>query len=76
VRTYLTNHVHRMGAPAYRRGWQISSGAVESACQTAVNQRLVLGGMRGGEAGSDAARPRALYQSDPDQGDDSRSVAA
>jgi hypothetical protein len=78
VRAYFTNHVHRMDYPAYlRRGWQIGSGAVESACKTVVNQRLSLGGMRWGEAGSDAvAHLRALYRSDPDQWDAFWSLAA
>jgi hypothetical protein len=69
ARTYFANHVHRMDYPEYlRRGWQIGSGSIESACKTVVNQRLCLGGMRWGEAGSDAvAHLRALYRSDPDQ---------
>jgi len=71
VLPYLRRHVPRMDYPEYlRRGWQIASGAVESACKPVVNQRLCLGGMRWGEAGSDAvAHPRALYRSDPDQWD-------
>jgi hypothetical protein len=66
---YLRNNEHRMNYPHYlERGWQIGSGAVESACKRVVNQRLSLGGMRWGEAGSDAVvHLRALYQSDPDQ---------
>lgn len=66
---YLRNNVGRMDYPTYlRNGWQIGSGAVESACKTVVNQRLCLGGMRWGEEGSDAvAHLRALYRSDPDQ---------
>lgn len=69
ARTYFTNHAHRMDYPEYlRRGWQIGSGSVESACKTVVNQRLCMGGMRWGEDGSDAvAHLRALYRSDPDQ---------
>jgi hypothetical protein len=68
---YLRKNVGRMDYPTYlRHGWQIASGAVESACKTVVNQRLCLGGMRWGEAGSDAvAHLRALYRSDPDQWD-------
>jgi hypothetical protein len=68
---YVRNNVHRMAYPKYlRRGWQIATGAVESACKTVVNQRLCLGGMRWGEEGSDAvAHLRALYRSDPDQWD-------
>lgn len=66
---YLRKNADRMDYPRYlRNGWQIASGAVESACKTVVNQRLCLGGMRWGEAGSDAvAHLRALYRSDPDQ---------
>ena len=75
---YLRNNVHRMDYPAYlRRGWQIASGAVESACKTVVNQRLCLGGMRWGEEGSDAvAHLRALYRSDAEQWDAFWAVAA
>jgi len=66
---YLRNNKGRMDYPRYlRNGWQIASGAVESACKTVVNQRLCLGGMRWSEAGADAvAHLRALYRSDPDQ---------
>lgn len=66
---YLRNHGGRMDYPRYRKnGWQIGSGAIESACKTVVNQRLCLGGMRWGEEGSDAvAHLRALYRSDPNQ---------
>jgi hypothetical protein len=68
---YLRNNEHRMDYPRYlRRGWQIGSGAIESACKRVINQRLCLGGMRWGEEGSDAvAHLRALYQSDADQWD-------
>jgi hypothetical protein len=68
---YLGRNEGRMDYPRYlRNGWQIASGAVESACKTVVNQRLCLGGMRWGEDGSDAvAHLRALYRSDPDQWD-------
>jgi hypothetical protein len=71
VLNYITTNVHRMDYPSYlRRGWQIATGAIESACKTVVNQRLCLGGMRWGEEGSDAvAHLRALYRSDPDQWD-------
>jgi hypothetical protein len=71
VRGYVRRNVGRMDYPAYlRRGWQIATGPVESACKTVVNQRLCLGGMRWGEDGSDAvAHLRALYRSDPDQWD-------
>ena len=68
---YLKNNEYRMDYPRYvKNGWQIASGAVESACKRVVNQRLCMGGMRWGEAGSDAvAHLRALYQSDADQWD-------
>ena len=71
VLNYLRNNVHRMDYPAYlRRGWQIATGAIESACKTVINQRLCMGGMRWGEEGSDGvAHLRALYRSDPDQWD-------
>jgi hypothetical protein len=40
---YVSNNVHRMDYPHYRsQGWQIGSGAVESACKTVVGQRLKL----------------------------------
>jgi hypothetical protein len=76
--SYLANHMHRMEYPRYlKRGWQIASGAVESACKTVINQRLCLGGMRWGEEGSDAvAHLRALYRSDPDQWEAFWAVAA
>ncbi len=66
---YLRNNEHRMDYPRYlKRGWQIASGAIESACKRVINQRLCMGGMRWGEAGCDAvAHLRALYQSDADQ---------
>jgi len=75
---YLCNNVQRMDYPHYlQQGWQIATGAVESACKTVVNQRLCLGGMRWGEPGSDAvAHLRALYRSDADQWDAFWAVAA
>jgi hypothetical protein len=75
---YLRNNVHRMDYPRYlKRGWQIASGAMESACKRVINQRLCMGGMRWGETGSDAvAHLRALYQSDPDQWDAFWAMAA
>jgi hypothetical protein len=68
---YLRNNAHRMDYPRYlRQGWQIASGAIESACKRVINQRLCMGGMRWSEAGSDAvAHLRALYLSDADQWD-------
>lgn len=78
VLTYFGNHVARMDYPRYvRNGWQIGSGAIESACKTVVNQRLCMGGMRWGEEGSDSvAHLRALYRSDADQWDAFWSLAA
>ena len=75
---YLRNHVSRMDYPSYlKKGWQIGSGAIESACKTVVNQRLCLGGMRWGEEGSDAvAHLRALYRSDASQWDAFWAIAA
>jgi hypothetical protein len=69
--TYFRNQAPRMNYPEYlRNGWQIATGAVESACKTVVNQRLCMGGMRWGEDGSDAVcHLRALNRSDPDQWD-------
>ncbi len=71
VLNYIGDNVHRMDYPTYlRQGWQIATGAIESACKTVINQRLCMGGMRWGEEGSDAvAHLRALYRSDPDQWD-------
>jgi hypothetical protein len=69
--SYFGNHSGRMDYPTYlRKGWQIGTGAVESACKTVVNQRLNMGGMRWGEEGSDAVcHLRALFCSDMDQWD-------
>jgi len=71
VLEYIGKNLHRMKYPEYlRHGWQIATGAVESACKTVVNQRLCMSGMRWGEEGSDAvAHLRALYRSDADQWD-------
>lgn len=75
---YLRNNVRRMDYPSYlKKGWQIGSGAIESACKTVINQRLCMGGMRWGEEGSDAvSHLRALYRSDEDQWDAFWAVAA
>jgi hypothetical protein len=71
VMDYLRKNLHRMDYPQYlRHGWQIASGAIESACKTVINQRLCMGGMRWGAEGSDGvAHLRALYRSDTDQWD-------
>lgn len=75
---YLQRNQHRMDYPRYlKKGWQIASGAVESACKRVINQRLCMGGMRWGEEGCDAvAHLRALYQSDADQWDGFWAIAA
>ena len=64
---YFRNHEHRMDYPRYvRNGWQIGSGPVESACKTVVGNRLKGGGMRWGQAGSNAVcHLRGLYLSEP-----------
>ena len=69
---YFQNHQHRMDYPRYlANGWQIGSGPVESACKTAVANRLKGGGMRWGSDGADAlCHLRALYLSQPGQWDD------
>jgi hypothetical protein len=69
--TYFRNQVHRMDYPTYlSKGWQIGTGAVESACKTVVNQRLNMGGMRWSEEGSDAVcHLRAIFCSSADQWD-------
>jgi hypothetical protein len=55
VLQYFTNHEHRMDYPTYlQRGWQIGSGAVESACKRVVTQRLKGAGMRWSKRGSHA----------------------
>ena len=71
LRTFLGNHLHKMNYPEYlRQGWQIGSGAVESACKNVINRRLCMGGMRWGEFGADSvAHLRALFRSDPEQWD-------
>jgi hypothetical protein len=71
VLRYFENNLHRMKYPEYvAKGWQIATGAVESACKTVVNQRLCMGGMRWVEDGSDAVcHLRALFGSDPEHWD-------
>jgi hypothetical protein len=66
---YRERNAHRMEYPEYlAQGWCIGSGAVESACQTVVGQRLKLAGMRWGEDGAHAVvHLRALYRSEKGQ---------
>lgn len=68
---YLEGQAHRMEYPDYlAQGWNIGSGAVESACKTVVGQRLKLAGMRWGEDGAHAlCHLRALYRSEKGQWD-------
>jgi hypothetical protein len=75
---YLRNNVGRMDYPSYlKKGWQIGSGGIESACKMVINQRLCMGGMRWGEEGSDTvAHLRALYRSDASQWEAFWAVAA
>jgi hypothetical protein len=76
--TYFRNHSARMDYPEYlKRGWQIGSGSVESACKVVINQRLNMGGMRWGEDGGNSlSHLRALYRSDADQWEAFWNVAA
>jgi hypothetical protein len=69
VLEYFGNNAHRMEYPEYvAEGWQIGSGAVESACKTVVGQRLKGAGMRWGEEGAHAlCHVRALYRSEKGQ---------
>jgi hypothetical protein len=71
VLSYFRNQRHRMDYPRYvSQGWQIGSGAVESACKTVVGQRMKGSGMRWSESGSHAVcHVRALYRSEPSQWD-------
>jgi len=65
----IRKNVERMNYPEYlRRGWQIGTGAVESACKRVVNRRLCAGGMRWSESGSNnVCHLRALFCSDANQ---------
>jgi len=78
VLRYFGNNLHRMKYPEYlAKGWQIATGAVESACKTVVNQRLCMGGMRWAETGSDpVCHLRALYRSDQEHWDNFWATAA
>jgi len=69
VAGYLESNAHRTEYPEYlAEGWNIGSGAVESACKTVVGQRLKLAGMRWGAEGADAlCHLRALYRSEKGQ---------
>lgn len=73
VRRYFEGNPRRVGYPEYEReGWQIGSGAVESACKTVVGQRLEGAGMRSGEAGAHAlCHARALLRGERGQWGDS-----
>jgi len=66
---YFENQVHRMNYPEYvRKGWQIGSGPVESACKTVIGERMKGGGMRWGESGADAmSHLRAVFCSADNQ---------
>ena len=64
---YLRNNLHRTDYPRYvRRGWQIGSGTIESACKNVINHRLNGTGMRWSEHGTnELAHVRALHKSEP-----------
>jgi hypothetical protein len=64
---YFGSNLHRMDYPEYvSKGWQIGSGAIESACKTVVGRRLKAGGMRWRESGThEMCQLRALYRSEP-----------
>jgi hypothetical protein len=66
---YFRNHEHKMNYPDYlSHGWAISSGPVESACKTVVNNRLNGSGMRWSSTGSNAlCHLRALCLSERNQ---------
>ncbi|MFO0864516.1 MAG: hypothetical protein U0744_07680 [Gemmataceae bacterium] len=66
---YLRGNVERMKYPEYLKyGWQIATGAIESACKTVVNQRLCMGGMRRvNKAPTQSPTSARLYRSDTDQ---------
>ncbi len=68
---YLDRQAHRMEYPEYlARGRCIGSGAVESACETMVGQRLKRAGMRWGEDGAHAVcHLRASYRGEKGQRD-------
>lgn len=68
---YFGNHKEKMKYPEYLgKGWQIGSGAVESACKRLVNGRLCRTGMRWKTKGSQAVcHLRALLYSDTKQWD-------
>jgi hypothetical protein len=63
---YVRINRHRMDYPDYlRRGWQIGSGMIESACKTVVAQRMKGRGMRWRAYGSTAlCQLRAVYRSE------------
>lgn len=63
---YVRNNRHRMDYPTYvKRGWQIGSGKVESACKAVIGQRMKGPGMRWREPGTtNLAHLRALYKSE------------
>lgn len=67
--TYFENQKHRMDYPTYvKKGWQIGSGPVESACKTVIGMRMKQGGMRWGAVHADeVAHIRALFRSEASQ---------
>jgi hypothetical protein len=69
----FANQSHRMDDPRdVARGWASGSGPVESACETAIGQRMKGAGMRWGEDGADSvSHLRALFKSGDRQWDGS-----
>lgn len=69
--TYFENQVDRMDYPAYQaHGWQIGSGAIESACKSVIGVRMKQAGMRWGTDGADAVgHIRALFRGETGQWD-------
>lgn len=65
---YVRNNLHRMDYPEYlRRGWQIGSGVIESACKSVVGVRMKGPGMRWREYGTHGmCQLRALFKSKGD----------
>ncbi|MBX3443752.1 MAG: hypothetical protein KF774_15190 [Planctomyces sp.] len=63
---YLRNNVHRMNYPrCLAHGWEIGSGAIESACQNIVGRRLKGPGMQWRERGTTSqCQWRALDRSE------------
>ena len=64
---FLRKNLHRTDYPSYlKNGWEIGSGAIESACKNVVGERLKGSGMRWHEPGTnELCHVRALHKSHP-----------